>query len=158
MSQVGERATVLRGRCLPYGEGITFWPLAQMVKQAAGIEESDGADDALAKLGALLEPDEDARTIAETIARLTGIEETRGLVEEGFWAVRRLFASLAGAKPLVVLLDDAHWAEATLLELIENVARHAESVPILLLCASRPDLLERRPNWGQSPAPAPARR
>ena len=155
-AQVGERATVLRGRCLPYGEGITFWPLAQMVKQAAGIEESDGADDALAKLGALLEPDEDARTIAETIARLTGIEETRGLVEEGFWAVRRLFASLAGAKPLVVLLDDAHWAEATLLELIENVARHAESVPILLLCASRPDLLERRPNWGQSPGAGPS--
>ncbi len=97
MAQVGERATVLRGRCLPYGEGITFWPLAQMVKQAAGIDESDGADDALAKLEALLEPDEDARTIAETIARLTGIEETRGLVEEGFWAVRRLFASLAAA-------------------------------------------------------------
>ena len=156
VTQVGDRATVLRGRCLPYGEGITFWPLAQMVKQAAGIDESDGADDALAKLAALLEPDEDARTIAETIARLTGIEETRGLVEEGFWAVRRLFASLAAAKPLVVLLDDAHWAEATLLELIENVARHAESVPILLLCASRPDLLDRRPNWGQSPGAGPS--
>ena len=71
---------------------ITFWPLAQMVKQAASIDESDAADEALAKLEALLEPDEDAPTIAETIAHLTGLKETTGVVEEGFWAVRRLFA------------------------------------------------------------------
>ncbi len=156
VADIGERATVLRGRCLPYGEGITFWPLAQMVKQAAGIHESDGSDDAVAKLQALLEPDEDARSIAETIAHLTGLKETTGVVEEGFWAVRKLFATLAGARPLVVLLDDAHWAEATLLELIENVARHTESVPIVLLCATRPDLLERRPDWGRSAVAGPS--
>ena len=69
--------------------------------------------------------------------------------------MRRLFASLADARPLVAVLDDAHWAEATLLALIENVARHTESVPILLLCVSRPDLLERRPDWGQSAGEAP---
>ena len=150
VTRLGERATVLRGRCLPYGDGITFWPLAEMVKQAGGIREGDGADEAVAKLEALLEPDEDARTIGETIAQLTGLLETRGAVEEGFWAVRTLFARLAHARPLVAMLDDAQWAEPTLLALIEHVARHTTSVPILLLCVSRPELLERRPDWGQS--------
>src|SRR5207247_3111241 len=87
VARLGEQATVLRGRCLPDGDGITFWPLAAMVKQAAGIGEGDGPDDAVAKLAALVEPDEDARTVAETIAQLTGLLETRGAVEEGFWAV-----------------------------------------------------------------------
>jgi class 3 adenylate cyclase/tetratricopeptide (TPR) repeat protein len=150
VARLGEQATVLRGRCLPYGDGITFWPLAAMVKQAAGIGEGDGPDDAVAKLAALVEPDEDARTVAETIAQLTGLLETRGAVEEGFWAVRTLFARLAQARPLVAILDDAQWAEPTLLALIEHVARHTVSVPILLLCVGRPDLLERRPDWGQS--------
>jgi tetratricopeptide (TPR) repeat protein len=150
VANLGERATVLRGRCLPYGDGITFWPLAEMVKEAGGIRETDGPDEAVAKLEVLLAPADDARTVAEAIAQLTGLLETKGAVEEGFWAVRRLFASLAKARPLVAVLDDAHWAEATLLALIENVVRHTESVPVLLLCASRPDLLERRPDWGQS--------
>ena len=121
-----------------------------MVKQAAGIREGDGADDAVAKLAALVEPDDDARTVAETVAQLTGLLETKGAVEEGFWAVRTLFARLARDRPLVAMLDDAQWAEPTLLALIENVARHTASVPILLLCVGRPELLERRPDWGQS--------
>jgi len=146
----GEQATVLRGRCLPYGEGITFWPLAAMVKQAAGIGEGDGAEEAVAKLAASVEPEEDARTVAETIAQLTGLLETKGAVEEGFWAVRTLFARLAQDRPLVAILDDAQWAEPTLLALIENVARHTASVPILLLCVGRPEFLERRPDWDQS--------
>ena len=75
VARLGEQATVVRGRCLPYGEGITFWPLAAMVKQAAGIREGDGADDAVAKLATVLEPDADARTVAETIAQLTGLRE-----------------------------------------------------------------------------------
>jgi class 3 adenylate cyclase/tetratricopeptide (TPR) repeat protein len=149
LARLGDRATVLRGRCLPYGEGITFWPLAEMVKQAGGIREGDGTDDAVAKLEAVLAPHEDARTIAETIAQLTGLLETGGAVEEGFWAVRTLFARLADARPLVAMLDDAQWAEPTLLALLEHVARHTTSVPILLLCVSRPELLERRPDWGQ---------
>jgi class 3 adenylate cyclase/tetratricopeptide (TPR) repeat protein len=156
VTSVDGRATVLRGRCLPYGEGITFWPLAQMVRQAAGIGETDGPDESIERLQALLEPDADAHSIAETIAHLTGLRETSGAVAEGFWAVRRLFATLVAERPLVVLLDDAHWAEATLLELIENLARHTESVPILLLCASRPELLERHPEWGHSAGAGPS--
>jgi tetratricopeptide (TPR) repeat protein len=121
-----------------------------MVKQAGGIRESDGPDEALAKLEALLAPAEDARAVAEAIGQLTGFLGTNRAVEEGFWAVRRLFASLAEARPLVAVLDDAHWAEATLLALIENMLRHMQSVPILLVCASRPDLLERRPDWDKT--------
>ena len=154
VARLDGRATALRGRCLPYGEGITFWPLAEMVRDAASIDESDGAEDAVAKLEAVLGPDDDSRSVAEAVAQLSGLMETRGAVEEGFWAVRRLFARLASARPLVVVLDDAHWAEATLLALVENVARHTESVPIVLLCISRPDLLERRPDWGESSGPS----
>jgi class 3 adenylate cyclase/tetratricopeptide (TPR) repeat protein len=150
VAQLTDRATVLQGRCLPYGEGITFWPLAEMVRQAAGIDENDGGEDAVARLEALFSPADDARSVAEAIAQLTGLVETRGVVEEGFWAVRRLFARLARDRPLVVVLDDAHWAEAMLLALIENVTRHTELVPILLVCVSRPDLLERRGDWGES--------
>jgi class 3 adenylate cyclase/tetratricopeptide (TPR) repeat protein len=150
VARLDGRATVLRGRCLPYGEGITFWPLASMVKQAVGIDEGDGADDAVAKLTALLEPDDNARTLAETIAQLTGLLETKGAVEEGFWAVRALFAKLARARPLVAVLDDAQWAEPTLLALVEHVVRHTASVPMLLLCVGRPEFLERHPGWGQS--------
>ena len=118
-------------------------------RQAAAIHEADGGEDAVAKLEALLSPAEDARAVAEAIAQLAGLVETRGVVEEGFWAVRRLFARLARDRPLVVVLDDAHWAEPMLLALVENVTRHTELVPILLVCLSRPDLLERRADWGQ---------
>ncbi len=130
-----------------------------MVKQAAGIREGDGADDAVAKLAAVLEPDADARTVAETIAQLTGLRETRGTDEavqeigfeaEGFWAVRTLFARLARSRPLVAVLDDAQWAEPTLLALVEHLARHTASVPILLLCVGRPELLERQPGWARN--------
>ena len=127
-----------------------------MVRQAAGIDETAGADESVAKLRGLLEPDPDAHTIAETIAHLTGLKETTGIVAEGTWAVRKLFATLAADRPLVVILDDAHWAEDTLLELIENLARHTEGVPIMLLCASRPELLERRQEWGHSAGAGPS--
>jgi class 3 adenylate cyclase/tetratricopeptide (TPR) repeat protein len=150
---LADRAMVLRGRCLPYGEGITFWPLAEMVKQAAGVTEREEPDTILAKLEGILAPSEDARTVAQAVAQLTGLLETTGVVEEGFWAVRRLFAKLADARPLVVVLDDTQWAEATLLALVENVVRHTENLPIVLFCVARPDLLERRPDWGEIAGP-----
>ena len=144
-----ERATVLAGAAFRMATGSRSGRSPRWSSRRRAIDEGDGADEAVAKLEALLAPADDARTVAEAIAQLTGLMETRGVVEEGFWAVRRLFASLAEVRPLVVVLDDAQWAEATLLALIENVVRHTESVPIVLLCVSRPDLLERRPDWGE---------
>ena len=156
VARLGERATVLQGRCLPYGEGITFWALAEMVRQAAAIHEADGGEDAVAKLEALLAPAEDARAVAEAIAQLAGLVETRGVVEEGFWAVRRLFARLARDRPLVVMLDDAHWAEPMLLALVENVTRHTELVPILVVCLSGPTCSSAARTGVRRPSAAPS--
>ena len=88
-------ATVLSGRCLPYGEGITFWPLAQMVRQAAGIHETTDRTRACASPGIAASPMAMPRSIAETIAHLTGLKETTAVVAEGAWAVRKLFATIA---------------------------------------------------------------
>jgi class 3 adenylate cyclase len=127
-------ATVLTGRCLPYGEGITFWPLVELLR-------AFGGDEAVAKA---VEEEPDAALVVERLAALTG---GGGSPEELFWAVRRLFEALARRRPLVVVLEDVHWAEATLLDLVEHVSRWSSDAPILLLCVARPELLEERPRW-----------
>jgi class 3 adenylate cyclase/tetratricopeptide (TPR) repeat protein len=147
---LADEPTVLHGRCLPYGDGITFWPLAEMVKQAAAIDERDSPEVAKAKLEAKLRPDSDAPAVAERIAQLTGLAEAQAGAEETFWAVRMLFESLAGERPLVAVFEDVHWAEPTLLELIEYLASYAAGEPILLLCLARSELTEARPGWGES--------
>jgi predicted ATPase len=142
--------TVLHGRCLPYGDGITFWPLAEMVKQAVAIEERDSSDIAKAKLEAKLRPDSDAPAVAERIAQLTGLAEAQAGGEETFWAVRMLLERLAGERPLVAVFEDVHWAEPTLLELIEYLATSSAGQPMLLLCLGRSELTEARPGWGET--------
>ena len=138
---VGEDAQVLTGRCLPYGEGITFWPLQEIVHEAAGE----------APLETILEclgGDEEAATITELIAAALGLAEGRtASEEETFWAVCKLVEGIARERPLVVILEDLHWAERTFLDLVEHLAGRACSAPILLVCLARPDLLERRPHW-----------
>jgi class 3 adenylate cyclase len=141
-------AGVLSGRCLPYGEGITFWPLAEAVRQAAGVVEGDGLAGVRAKLGALLDGEPDARPVAERIARLIGLEAAAGAVRDAAWAVRRLLEAVARERLVVLLLDDLHWAEPTLLEVVEHVAERSHGAPILLLCVARPELVERHPTWG----------
>jgi class 3 adenylate cyclase/tetratricopeptide (TPR) repeat protein len=141
-------AQVLSGRCLPYGEGITWWPVAEIVRQAAGITDADPPAAARDKLGRLF--GDDARqpeSLAGSVARLVGLE--RGVVstEDALWAIRRLLALLAGRKPLAVVLDDLHWAEPTLLELIERGVDASRDVPLLVVCLARPGLLELRPGW-----------
>jgi class 3 adenylate cyclase/tetratricopeptide (TPR) repeat protein len=133
-AEVGESATVLSGRCLPYGEGITFWPLAELLR-------AFGGDKAVA---AAVEEEPDATLIVE---RLGALARGTGAPEELFWAVRRLFETLARDRPLVLVLEDVHWAEATLLDLVEYVHRWSSDAPILLLCLARPELLEERPRW-----------
>jgi class 3 adenylate cyclase len=142
-------ATILRGRCLSYGEGITFWPLAEVVRQAASMSDEDDATTALARLSELLGPDEEMAV--ERIAGAIGLTSVVFPLEETFWAARRLLETLAHRRPLVVIWDDLHWAEETFLDLIEYVAT-SSSGPILLVCGSRPDLLERRAGWAEAPA------
>jgi predicted ATPase/class 3 adenylate cyclase len=142
-------ATVLHGRCLPYGDGITFWPLAEMVKQVAAIDEHDSPEAAKTKLETKLRADFDAPAVAERVAQLTGLAEARSGAEDAFWAVRMLFEGLAGEQPLIAVFEDVHWAEPTMLELIEHLAGNAAGEPILLLCLARPELTEARPGWGE---------
>jgi class 3 adenylate cyclase/tetratricopeptide (TPR) repeat protein len=133
-------ARVLVGRCLPYGEGITFWPLTEIVKQLVGVEVASG-------LAALLNGDLHAELVAERVAAAVGASTAEGQPEETPWAVRKLFEAVARERPLVAVVDDIHWAEPTMLDLLEYVASFAVGAPILLLCLARPDLLEERPSW-----------
>jgi class 3 adenylate cyclase len=143
----GLDATVLRGRCLSYGEGITFWPVSEVVHQAAGMIDTDSPAEATAKLRRLLGDAGDADHVAGRVAQLLGLEATPVPAEEAAWAFRRLLEVLAGRGPLVVVLDDLHWAEPTLLDLVEHVADFARAAPILLVAIARPELLEQRPGW-----------
>jgi len=139
LASVRERARSVVGRCLPYGEGITYWPLVEIVKQVAGT-------DARAGLGELLAGDDDGDLIAARVAEAVGPQEGGARTEEIFWAVRRLLEQLARERPLVAVLDDLHSAEPTFLDLIEYVASFAHA-PLLVLCVARPELLESRPSW-----------
>jgi len=116
-AQIGERARVLRGRCLSYGEGITFWPLQEILRSLHALPSG------------VANPDE---------ARST---------EDTFLAYRKLFEALAAEQPLLLLLEDIHWAEPTLLDLIEHLAEWTREAPLFVVCLARPELLDERPGW-----------
>jgi DNA-binding SARP family transcriptional activator len=130
-------ATVVEGRCLSYGEAITFWPLREIVAAARRVAQG-------ATLRDLLEGERDGERVAERIDAALGAEGEVGNVEEIFWATRRLLETLARRRPLVVVLDDLHWAEPTFLALVDHVGGRAAG-PLLLVCLGRPELLEARP-------------
>jgi predicted ATPase/class 3 adenylate cyclase len=148
LSTVENEAVVLRGRCLPYGEGITFWPVREIVKQAARIGDGDTPEEARARIAGLLESEEDASIIAGRVAGAIGLAEAGAAPEETLWAVRKLLEVLAGQSPLVVLFDDIQWADPTFLDLVEHVADWSRDAPILLVCVARPELLDHRTAWG----------
>jgi class 3 adenylate cyclase/tetratricopeptide (TPR) repeat protein len=147
LSAAASEATVLRGRCLPYGEGITFWPISEVLTDAAGLGEIDSPDEVRAKLLALLEGDPDAGPVTERLSHLLGLTDVGSVREETFWAVRRALEAMARRDPMVVVFDDIHWGEPTFLDLIEHIADWARDAPILLLCIARPELLDDRPVW-----------
>jgi class 3 adenylate cyclase/tetratricopeptide (TPR) repeat protein len=126
-------ATVATGRCLPYGDGLTWWPLVEAL-DASGLLVQAGADDeaAAARAAELLKPAGDPMA-----------------PEEAFWAVRKVFEVLARSRPLVVVVDDLQWAEPTFVDLIEHVADWTRDAPLLLLIMARPELLDTRAGWGR---------
>ena len=142
-----EGATVLVGRSLPYGEGVTYWPLAEMVKVAAGIADDDPVQEAVAKLRACCGDDAVADLLALAVGVLEGIETERSQ-QEIAWAAREWAAELADAQPLLLVFEDVHWAEEPLLELIEHLAERVKDAPLMILCLARPELLDIRPGWG----------
>jgi class 3 adenylate cyclase/tetratricopeptide (TPR) repeat protein len=142
-----------QGRSLPYGEGVTYWALAEMVKAQAGILESDDAAEVQAKLaraaGDLVA--DDAAWIEPHLRALLGQggDEQRGDTRaDAFAAWRRFFESVAENAPLVLVFEDTHWADDGLLDFIDHLVDWATGVPILLVCTARPELLTRRPGWG----------
>ncbi|HEY5059399.1 MAG TPA: AAA family ATPase [Gaiellaceae bacterium] len=142
-----EGATVLSGRCLPYGEGVTYWPLAEMVKASAGISDDDPLDKAQEKLRACCEDEAVADLLGLAVGVLEAVEGERNQ-QEIAWAVRTWAEQLAQAQPLVLLFEDVHWGEEPLLRLIEQLAAWVREAPLMLICIARPELLDVRPTWG----------
>lgn len=141
-AQLGREAHVLTGRCLHYGEGITFWPLREVIRQAGSGEDSPE------RILALLAGEADAASIAEQLHRALGPgNQGSTAAAEIFWAARRFLEALARDKPLLVLFEDLHWAEPTFLDLVESLALQPGQAPIALVCIGRPELLDHRPAW-----------
>ncbi|HKA27421.1 MAG TPA: adenylate/guanylate cyclase domain-containing protein, partial [Gaiellaceae bacterium] len=141
-------ARMVRGRCLPYGRGITFWPLVEIVREAADIRDEDAPDQVRAKLSELGGPN--GGDLVARVASAIGLAEADFPLDEVFWGTRKLFELEAARHPLIVVFEDIHWAENAFLDLIEHVAANSSGSPLLLLCAARPDLLERREDWLQN--------
>jgi tetratricopeptide (TPR) repeat protein len=142
-----EGATVLSGRALPYGESITYWPLAEMVKASADIADDDPIDVAIEKLRACCP----AEAVADLLGLATGVLEAvhgERSQQEIAWAAREWAALMGAVQPLVLVFEDIHWAEEPLLELIEHLASWVREAPLLILCFARPELLDVRPDWG----------
>jgi DNA-binding SARP family transcriptional activator/tetratricopeptide (TPR) repeat protein len=141
VSALGPEITALYGRCVSYGEGATYLPVTEIVRQAVPKRPRES-------IASLLAGEEDAELVAQRVTELIGESEGTASTGEAFWAVRRLLEGLARRRPLLVVLEDIHWAEPTLLELIEYLGTWLSEAPVLVLCLARPELLEKRPGWG----------
>ena len=141
-------ATVLRGRCLPYGQGITWYPIAELLRSAVGLDEEAEPGVVMDRLRDRLGGVEDAETILAQLAEPLGIASEPAPVEELFWAIRRTLEHLATSGPTIVVLDDLQWAEPAILDLVEHLADWVHGVPLFLLAMARPELLDFRLGWG----------
>jgi class 3 adenylate cyclase len=144
-----------RGRCLPYGDRVTFWALGEIVKMQAGVLENDAPDETTAKLrravrDLVADPSEAEWVEGHLwpVVGLAGEPATEEATDEAFAAWRRFFEALAAWGPLILAFDDIHWADDGLLDFIDYLADWSSDSPLLLLCTARPELHERRPTWG----------
>lgn len=143
-----ELVTWHQGRCLPYGEGITFWALGEIVKAHAGILESDPPDAASVKLDALLPEGDERAWFRQRLLPLLGIEATSSAErEELFTAWRRFLELIAEDDPTVLVFEDLHWADDAMLAFLEHLGDRAEGVPLLVIGTARPELFERHPDY-----------
>jgi class 3 adenylate cyclase/tetratricopeptide (TPR) repeat protein len=144
--RVSDRARVFHGRCLPYGEGITFFPIAEVVRAAASIAEDDAPDRAIEKLGSFVALSGQHASIVEGVAVALDLKSSSLPIDQLNWSIRRWLEQLAASGPVVVVLDDLQWAEAALLDLVDHVARLAMA-PLLLIGMARPEFQDRLPDW-----------
>ena len=148
IGSLGEQAQVASGRCLAYGQGITYWPVAEAIRDGVGIEEADSPEAAAGRLREVLGSEPEAERIGAIVGGLLAIEESPTAPDEIFWAIRKTFEAMAREKPLILVFDDVHWGEPTFLDLIEHIADWTRDAPTLLIAIARADLLEKRPTWG----------
>jgi DNA-binding SARP family transcriptional activator/tetratricopeptide (TPR) repeat protein len=147
VSRVADRSTVLVSRCLPYGSDITYWPVAEMVRQAAGITTQD-PDEARRRIADLLHEAADGQTLTEHIASMFGLSDASTTTEEQSTAIQRFMETLADGTPLVLLIDDLQWAEQAFLDLIRFLATSMIDSPVMILCLARSEFLDQQPSWG----------
>jgi class 3 adenylate cyclase len=148
VKEVDPHVRVLHGRCLPYGQGINFGAVRDIVRDVAQIDVGDTSDQARAKISSALREEERGEVIADRVSQLMGLSESAIPTEESFWAIRRLLEALSRERPLLIVFEDIHWAEPTFLDLVEHVADWARDAPILLICLARTELLDQRRSWG----------
>lgn len=147
LARIDQRARILRSRCLPYGDGITWWPVRELVLAATGIDPDGTTEEALDQLRAAFGGSSGAELAANRIAAVIGVlEGDAGSPEEMPWAVRRLFERLAVDEPLVVLIDDLQWAEPGLVDLLDHILELSRG-QILLVTIARPELEDSRADW-----------
>jgi class 3 adenylate cyclase/tetratricopeptide (TPR) repeat protein len=137
-----------QGRCLPYGEGITFWAVGEIVKAHAGILESDDPKTATAKLEVVLPEGEERAWFRQRLLPLLGIEASQAEREELFTAWRRWLELIAEERPMVLVFEDLHWADDAMLGFVEHLADRAEGVPIMIVGTARPELHEQHADFG----------
>ena len=144
-----------QGRSLPYGEGVTYWALGEMVKAQAGVLETDSPEEALAKLdtalAAVTRDEADRDWLRGRLAPLVGVEVREGQQDdrdEAFAAWLRFIESIAVRGPLVLVFEDLHWADGPLVEFVEHLVEWSSGVPLFVVCSARPELYERHPGWG----------
>jgi tetratricopeptide (TPR) repeat protein len=138
---------LIRGRCLAYGRGITFWPLREAMRQAAAITDDDPPEAALARLRELAGGE--AGGAVERVASAIGLSGAQFPVHEVFWGARKVLEAIAARRPLVIAFEDVHWAEMTFLEFAQQLAHEGEG-PILLVCLARPEFLEIKQDWSDA--------
>jgi len=151
-----ELITWRQGRCLAYGDGVTLWALGEIVKAQAGIHEQDPPDEASAKVrravAEALDDEADARWVVSHLLALVGLAGESELGgdrrNEAFSAWRRFFEAMADRRPLVLVVEDLHWADQSLLDFVDELVDWVTDVPLLIVTTTRPELLERRPGWG----------
>jgi class 3 adenylate cyclase/tetratricopeptide (TPR) repeat protein len=146
VDRVGARARVVRGTCLSYGEGTTYWAIGQIVRELAGVAEHHSRAEARALIEARVARGPNDR-VAATISQLIGLSEGSATAPQTARAITDFLVASAASGPLVVVVDDIHWAEQTLLDLLSGLPSTVDGASILLLCLSRPELLEERPAW-----------
>ncbi len=151
-----EQTTWYRGRCLPYGESVTFAPLEEVVREATGVKRSDDREEAASKLETHLRSlalrAEDIDRLRARLAPLLGLVDAEGLAaanrEESFAAWTAFLSAEAAKAPTVLVIEDLHWADPSMLDFLDQLGEHLQDVPLLLVGTARPELFDVRRDWG----------